>query len=214
MLTPISLQRLQAYAPKVLGIGLLVTMSVAIAWQSVELWRLARSPAGSPADAAVMIQAQTSPASVAQLFGPQARTDSTSLPATNLQLTLLGSFVNSDVQHSSAVLQRQGEPAQRYTIGNEVSPGVRLEAVYADRVELLRNGRRESLAFPRNSSSTPYNPQPSGAEPVGDTLEQLGQLQQGHEEELRQRMQALREQMEASGEQVPDTPTDQPQGSE
>ena len=211
MLIPNPWQRLQANASKVLAIGLLATMSIAIAWQSAELWRLVRSPANAPVEAAVISQAQTSPAPIAQLFGSPAHTDTTSLPATNLQLTLLGSFVNSDAQHSSAVLQRQGEPAQRYTVGSEVSPGVRLDAVHADHVELLRNGRRESLAFPR-ASNAQYSAYTPPAEPAENTLDQLDQLQQDNVEDLRQRMQALRAQMEASGE--ADTAPDQPQESE
>ena len=103
---------------------------------------------------------------------------------------------------------------ERYAVGMEVDSGVRLDAVYADRVELLRNGRRESLAFPRQHSGQ-YNVYTPPAAPVAEeAVEELDQLEQDNLEELRQRMQMLREQMEASGAVAEDPPTDQPMESD
>jgi general secretion pathway protein C len=95
----------------------------------------------------------------------------------------------------------------------DVDNGVRLDAVYTDRVELVRNGRRESLTFPRPSSGQySYTPLVESAAP--DSLQQLDRLDQDNLEQLRQRMQTLREQMEASGTQPVETPSDQPMESD
>lgn len=203
------LTRLKDSAPTLIGASLLFVMSIALAWQSADLLRLLRGPLPTPDSASGSTPVQTSSAPIAQIFGTAQRAESGPPPATNLQLTLLGSFVHSDPQRSSALIQRQGQPAQRYGLGSEVGNGVRLEAIYADRVELLRNGRRESLSFPRHSSiqySAPVMPDTT----ADGTLDQLEQLQQDNTEELRQRMQTLREQMEAGGAE-PETGTTEPE---
>ncbi|MGK8435858.1 type II secretion system protein N [Ectopseudomonas hydrolytica] len=206
-------QRLKDNAPILIGMLALTALSVSLAWQSTELLRLVRSPLQQSAERTASTEQQREQAPIAQLFGTPRQADSGPPPATNLQLTLLGSFVHSDPQRSSAVIQRQGGTAQRYAVGGEVDSGVRLDAVYADRVELLRNGRRESLAFPRQQSGqySLYTPPDEVSE---DPVEQLDQLDQDNLEQLRQRMQALREQMEASGTLSEDTPSDQPMESD
>lgn len=206
-------QRLKDNAPSLLGMLVLIALSVSLAWQTAELLRLVRGPAVQPQDRAATPSEQPSLAPVAQLFGTPGPAEYGPPPATNLQLTLLGSFVHSDPQRSSALIQRQGQNAQRYAVGMEVDSGVRLDAVYADRVELLRNGRRESLAFPRQQSGQ-YNAYTPPAEPVEDAAEELDQLEQDNLDQLRQRMQMLREQMEASGTLAEDPPTDQPMESD
>ncbi|WP_442964708.1 type II secretion system protein N [Pseudomonas sp. GOM7] len=204
--------RLKDRAPTLIGASLLIIMSLALAWQSADLLRLVRGPLPTASSASNSAPTPTTSAPIAQLFGTAQRPESGPPPATNLQLTLLGSFVHSDPQRSSALIQRQGQPAQLYRLGSEVDNGVRLDAVYADHVELLRNGRRESLGFPRPSSSSYSVPAMPDAT-TDSTLDQLEQLQQDNSEELRQRMQALREQMEA-GAVEPENPTDQPQESD
>lgn len=210
---PALLQRLKINVPSVIGIVLLIALSIAMAWQSAELLRLVRSPATAPANSAASNLVQASHAPIAQLFGTPAQSESGPPPPTNLQLTLLGSFVHSDPQRSSALIQRQGQPAQRYSVGGEVDSGVRLDAVHADRVELLRNGRRESLTFPQPSSNQ-YSAYIPPVEQSENTLDQLDQLQQDDMQQLQERMQALREQMEAAGTLQPEDPTDQPQESD
>ena len=41
----------------------------------------------------------------------------------------------------------QGQPESAYCAGEELTPGVRLESVQADRIVILRNGVRESVAM-------------------------------------------------------------------
>lgn len=206
-------QRLKDNAPSLLGMLVLIALSVALAWQAAELLRLVRGPVAQPQSQTATPLEQPGQAPVAQLFGTPRQAENGPPPATNLQLTLLGSFVHNDPQRSSALIQRQGQSVQRYAVGMEVDSGVRLDAVYADHVELLRNGRRESLAFPRQHSGQ-YSAYTPPAEPVEDAAVELDQLEQDNLEELRQRMQMLREQMEASGTLAEDPPTDQPMESD
>lgn len=215
MLLPISAlsQRLKDNAPSLIGMLVLIALSVSLAWQSAELLRLVRGPVEQPPSQAAPSLEQRIQAPIAQLFGTPRQADSGPPPATNLQLTLLGSFVHSDPQRSSAMIQRQGQSPQRYAIGTDVDNGVRLDAVYADRVELVRNGRRESLTFPRQQSGQYSYTAPVEAA-AEDPLQQFDQLGQDNLEQLRQRMQALREQMEASGTLPVETPSDQPMESD
>ena len=207
-------QRLKDKAPSLLGMLVLIALSIGLAWQAADLLRLVRGPVVQPQSQTATPLEQPNQAPVAQLFGTPRQAENGPPPATNLQLTLLGSFVHSDPQRSSALIQRQGQNAQRYAVGMEVDSGVRHDAVYADRVELLRNGRRESLAFPRQHSGQ-YNVYTPPAAPVAEeAVEELDQLEQDNLEELRQRMQMLREQMEASGAVAEDPPTDQPMESD
>ncbi|MFN3770206.1 MAG: type II secretion system protein N [Ectopseudomonas guguanensis] len=205
--------RLKENAPSLIGMLVLILSSVSLAWQSAELLRLVRGPLQSPPGQTASLPEQRAQAPIAQLFGTPSQADSGPPPATNLQLTLLGSFVHNDPQRSSALIQRQGQSAQRYAIGMDVDNGVRLDAVYADRVELLRNGRRESLTFPRQQSGQ-YSYTPPVEVGGDDSLQQLDQLEQDNLEQLRQRMQELREQMEASGTLPEETPADQPMESD
>ncbi len=213
MPTPALSQRLKDNAPSLIGMLVLIALSVSLAWQSAELLRLVRGPVQPPTPQTAATPEQRAQAPIAQLFGTPRQADSGPPPATNLQLTLLGSFVHNDPQRSSALIQRQGQSAQRYSVGMDVDNGVRLDAVYADRVELLRNGRRESLTFPRQQSGQ-YSYTPPAENSPDDSLQQLDQLDQGNLEQLRQRMQELREQMEASGTPPEETPAEQPMESD
>lgn len=213
MPTPALFQRLKDNAPSLIGMLVLIALSVSLAWQSAELLRLVRGPVQPPTLQTAATPEQRAQAPIAQLFGTPRQADSGPPPATNLQLTLLGSFVHNDPQRSSALIQRQGQSAQRYSVGMDVDNGVRLDAVYADRVELLRNGRRESLTFPRQQSGQ-YSYTPPAENSPDDSLQQLDQLDQDNLEQLRQRMQELREQMEASGTPPEETPAEQPMESD
>ena len=213
MPTPALSQRLKDNAPSLIGMLVLIALSVSLAWQSAELLRLVRGPVQPPTPQTAATPEQRAQAPIAQLFGTPRQADSGPPPATNLQLTRLGSFVHNDPQRSSALIQRQGQSAQRYSVGMEVDNGVRLDAVYAGRVELLRNGRRESLTFPRQQSGQ-YSYTPPAENSPDDSLQQLDQLDQDNLEQLRQRMQELREQMEASGTPPEETPAEQPMESD
>lgn len=113
------------------------------------------------------------------LFGPTAtaRTNGPP-PATNLGITLLGSFVHVDPQRSSAIIQLSGGKPRRYGIGEEIQTGIRLHAVYRERVELERNGRLENLSFPspgkgaRNAPAVEVTTPPASPDASADADEE------------------------------------------
>lgn len=201
---------LQRHATTLVGLALVTAMSVSLAWQSADWLRLLRTPAKTTETSAHSTQITAQPTEIGQLFGASSVANDSPAPNTTLRLTLLGSFVHADPQRSSAIIRSEGSSAQRYTINSEISSGVRLHAVAADRVELLRNGRRESLSFPISNSAT-SSLQSSTSEIAADPLEQLSELESDDLVQLRERMDALRQQMQASGS-VPDSPepTEQP----
>nr|WP_176947218.1 type II secretion system protein N [Pseudomonas benzenivorans] len=83
------------------------------------------------------------------VFGPTAPKAKEPPRKTTLPLTLLGSFVSAQVEHSAAVIQVAGKAPKRVVVGREVTQGVHLEAVSADHVVLTRGGVPEHLFFPR-----------------------------------------------------------------
>jgi len=79
-----------------------------------------------------------------QLFGlavPKAA--ETSVAPTNLNLTLTGVAVRPT--GGCALIIVQGQPESAFCVGEELSPGVRLDSIERDRVVILRNGAREAV---------------------------------------------------------------------
>lgn len=209
---------LQRHATTLVGLALVTAMSVSLAWQSADWLRLLRAPVTASSNAAQDAPVTALPQEIGQLFGNSGATSDAPAPSTNLRLTLLGSFVHADPQRSSAIIRNEsrnesrneGSSAQRYSINSEISSGVRLHSVSADRVELMRNGRRESLSFPISNSAT-SSLQSSASEISADPLEQLSEMESDNLHQLRERMDALRQQMQDSAS-LPDAaePTEQP----
>jgi general secretion pathway protein C len=201
---------LQRHAPTLLGIALLLAMCASLAWQSAAWLRLLRTPVSVNSTADSETPANTPQPQIDQLFGGSTTANNSAAPSTNLRLVLLGSFVHADPQRSSAIIRSEGNTAQRYTVGSEISSGVRLHAVAADRVELMRNGRRESLSFPL-SSSVNGSLQNNAQESMAGPLEQLDEMQANDLEQLRARMDELRQEMQTS-DSTPNSeePTEQP----
>lgn len=201
---------LQRHATTLVGIVLILAMSVSLAWQSADWLRLLRAPVVASNSSTNKTPVVALNPEISQLFGSNSTASEGIAPSTNLRLTLLGSFVHADPQRSSAIIRSEGSTAQRYTIDSEISSGVRLHSVAADRVELLRNGRRESLSFPLNDSSA-GSLQSNTQDVMADPLEQLSEMESADLSQLRERMDALRQQMQDSGTVPSDAePTEQP----
>ncbi|MEW8508494.1 MAG: type II secretion system protein GspC [Candidatus Thiodiazotropha sp.] len=81
----------------------------------------------------------------------------TKAPETRLNLTLHGVFVADDTDKGEAIIGTSGNVQKYYKVGSAVMSGVTLEAVFNDRVVLLRNGQSEVLRFPKlsNRSAAP-----------------------------------------------------------
>ncbi len=194
MSVPETLRRLLHNAPTVLGVLLILLISLSFATQTIDWLQLNRTQATVQSSETSELANEPALDSIQTLFGPARVTQDSAPPATNLRLTLRGSFVHNDAGRSSAIIQREGNKPQRYAIGTEIDKGIRLHAVYRDRVEIERNGRLETLMFSKHKgvqgSSQPSN---------DNAVDQLSTLQQQDEEQVRERMEALRQQMENAG---------------
>jgi general secretion pathway protein C len=160
--------------------------AAALLWVSWGLaqgtWRLIqpRSPLVAPASTeAVDLSALTR----AQLFGPVAASrgpEEASLAPTNLNITLTGVAVRPTGGCALVIVQGQAESA--FCVGEELTPGVRLDAVERDRIVILRNGAREAVPL-KDSEKTALitaPPPPPIVQPssTGGTLVDRRQLQQ------------------------------------
>jgi general secretion pathway protein C len=74
-------------------------------------------------------------------------------PETNLKLTLHGVFAEDDPEAGAAIVGKAGSTQNYYQVGAEIMGGVKLQAVYQDRVVLSRGGRSEVLKFPKTVKS-------------------------------------------------------------
>lgn len=134
----------QRYAYTGLELGLLTLLALQLArlaWtvltpvQPLGDWRPAAAPAAAPTEAAVLRD-----------FDPFFRTavDTGPVAVTNLNLTLLGTRVDTVSGRGSAIIDSNGVQSS-FLVGEEVMPGVRLAAVDFDNVTVERSGVREKL---------------------------------------------------------------------
>ncbi|MHA6494468.1 type II secretion system protein N [Pseudomonas borbori] len=205
---------IKLHATSLVAIALILAMSISLAWQTANWLRVLRAPTVADEQGLQQQPEVAAYQNLDQLFGSSSQSSDGAAPATQMNLTLLGSFVHADPARSTAIIRREGSDPQRYGIDAEVTGGVRLSAVFTDRVELMRNGRRESLAFPQRQASDDsmiYVP----ADETRSSVEELDEMEAEDMSLLRERMDALRQQMEASGTLPTDVePTDQPTESD
>lgn len=135
-------------------------------------WSPAPGFAGSaPVRAATNIDALAG----AHVFGQyQATASSASLanaPDTQLNFTLLGILAGSTKKESLALIAKDPNDEAPYAIGDDVAPGVNLQAIFLDRVILSRNGRLETLRLDKDSASNAptFSAVGNGAEPQEGT---------------------------------------------
>jgi len=82
--------------------------------------------------------------------------DLAAAPDTQLNLTLLGILSNGrndKDSRSRALISAQGGEEKPYSVGDDVSRGVQLTAIFPDRVILNRNGKLETLRLDKESTS-------------------------------------------------------------
>lgn len=131
------------------------------AWLLVRLaWALLPGDGSAPADtapppvAAPATGAQKRSVAQWHLFG------NTPLPASGpstTSLILRGTLADADPTAGIAVIADAGKGERSWRVGEEVSPGVRLARVYADRVVVTRDGKDETLNLPRDSNLAPVD---------------------------------------------------------
>jgi len=109
--------------------------------------------------------------------------DVSSAPDTNLSLTLLGILAGSTDSDSRALIGSQNDNEGPYSIGEDISPGVTLHAIFPDRVILSRGGSYETLRLEKDKpSSADDSTASSAAVNVVDTAsppdQMLGQIRE------------------------------------
>ncbi len=214
MRAPDSAHWLQRHAPALVGALLVLAMAASFAWQTRAWLHLVDAQAEAPEQGGAPLATAQPLQTLEPLFGPAPATQpSGPLPSTNLRLTLLGSFVHAGPDKSIAIIQYEGGKPRRFTAGEEITSGVKVHAVYRDRVEIERNGRLESLSFPApRSRFTPVGG--ASEEPAAGVIDDLSGLQEENAAELRERMEKLRQQMEDPDSVPAEASPEQPQESE
>ena len=86
-------------------------------------------------------------------------------PETRLRLDLKGVFASTIAEQALAIISSSKGEDKTYHIGDKVTGGATLHAVYADRVILKRNGKLETLRLPKSKvdSKALYTVKPSTA---------------------------------------------------
>jgi len=167
------LDRAARTLPQVLS-GVLV---VAIAWQLVQLtWHLLE-PAPDLGGGAIVPSATVAerPKGVdvqaivnAKLFGtaPTGTPAVGTAPETQLSLVLSAVFAADEPEKGLAIIGESPQQTKVYAVGDTIRSGIRLHAVYPDRVILNRGGALETLALPKRSMMpVAARPAPSAPQP-------------------------------------------------
>jgi len=144
------------WTPVVVNLVALVLLAYSLAQWT---WRL-MTPASNPVAAPIQSPVQDSGAVLrellaANLFGViapgQGGFSPDTLPLTSLNLVLTGVMVRG--KDSFALIKINGGEEQAVVIGEEVTAGAKLHAVYPDRAVLTRNGVYESLILKENAEA-------------------------------------------------------------
>lgn len=88
----------------------------------------------------------------------------TELPATTLQLRLVGVFTNTGGQPASALISQNAQLAKRFVEGQEIAPGVVLEQIHPQTAVIRRQGELETLSFVKKAiGAAPLKRRPAPA---------------------------------------------------
>lgn len=161
------LERATRTLPKALS----VVLTIAIAWQLVQLtWMLLEPPVEADN---VPIVASTAAANRpkgvdvqaivnAKLFGAAQTATPVAGPApeTQLNLVLSAVFAADDPAKGLAIIGESAQQTKVYSVGDTIRSGTRLHAVYPDRVILDRGGALETLALPKRNLVAAVRPPP------------------------------------------------------
>lgn len=166
------LQYLARPAWAVLALALVLPL---LAWQAGWLvWLLMpASPHLSLSDVPVArVAVVVDPLRVGKLFGEQAEMTAGQRQDTTLALRLDGIMLNPDTRQSRAFIaeRKPQAPALGYRQGSELPGGVHLDSIDEHWVMLLRDGRRERLAFDKPGQATEPVPGQAGAAAAASTM--------------------------------------------
>jgi general secretion pathway protein C len=183
--------RFRQYAPLLASAAIVVLFGLYLATQITDWLRLTRTPAEVAGAREPAAESAPDLARMELLFGTPPASSTYAPQASGSSIALLGSFVHSNPERSSAIIQVGGNPPQLYRINDELEPGVRLYGVHADRIDLARGDALESLFFPaiRASGMADQAQAPVYEEPTAPTT-------QADPEQLRLQLEMLRQQIE------------------
>lgn len=147
--------RLQQQAPLLASAAVLVVFGLYLATQINNWLDLTQEPAATDSEPTAVTAVAPDLQQMERLFGapPQVQNDNQVASQSSIALTLHGSFVHAQPERSIAIIQRAGGVPELFRPGAELDSGVSLQTVYADRVEILRNGSLETLYFPATQSA-------------------------------------------------------------
>jgi type II secretory pathway component PulC len=125
-----------------LGVGIVAT----VVYQLYDSVDIVLERGTGPKEVALLPSAakQSTASQLAQapLFGAAVQS---SVTRVNTNLLLFGVFVAGNKGQSKAIIASQGKEPKVYKVNDELADGGRLASVLGDRVQLLRNGQRETL---------------------------------------------------------------------
>lgn len=144
--------------------AVMVVLVIAIAWQLVQLTWLLLDRGPQPQTAAMPPPMNIAPVRSgvdiqaivnAHLFdvpAVSAPSDAVNAPPTQANLVLSAVFASEDPAKGLAIIGESAQSSKVFAVGGNVQAGVRLHAVYIDRVILDRNGSLEALSLPKRGS--------------------------------------------------------------
>jgi len=200
------LQRFQQRLPLLVSAVVVVVFGVYLAMQINDWLAITRTPVESRDDTAVVAGVAPDLQRMETLFGAPPPIQAPVSSLSSVDLTLHGSFVHAEPERSIAIIQRAGGVPELFHPGDELDSGLSLQTVYADRVELSRNGSLETLYFPVTHSA-PLLPEDLSSfnEPIPSPPSEGSQ---DPDSALLHQMEALRQQLETSDVPADETPSE------
>ena len=165
--------------PRIVEVVLVLLLAYTLAGL---VWRLVPAPPGSawqapreapmPAGGAGAQGPNVDLIARAHLFGEvpldanPALSELTEAPDTRLDLTLMGILAATADRGSRALIGASNGEEKPYAIGDDVVRGVRLQAIFPDRVILARGGQLETLRLDKDAPSRGSAPAPVASAPA------------------------------------------------
>jgi general secretion pathway protein C len=135
-------------------------------------------PIGTPPESLAEAGTVPSNSAIFRAFDPffQPLVASGPLVVYDLDLDLYGTRVDRVSGRGSAIVAVHGGPQQSFNVGEEIMPGVTLQAVAFDSVTIDRGGTREQLFIDQSVPARTVSPEPAGEQGEGEQYaEQTGE---------------------------------------
>ena len=162
-----------------------VILALLLTWLLAELtWSLiprrSTAPVSNAAPRVAVHQVDAERVASQHLFGTAQAGNTGPAPDTTLAFTLHGIAAGKRAADSRALIEANGDE-EPYGVGAQLPGGVKIQAIYADRVILDRGGRLETLRLPQDLAGGSNGAQPAAMQqppPMAMQPQNLGQLRQ------------------------------------